>query len=281
MLSAVALVLSAVSYAVGIAAQTAAVRRTERRSRVDPGLLARLARDRIYLVGFTAQVLGFLLAFVARATLPLYLVQAAATSAVGLAAVIGLVLWGWRIGRGEVVALVVMVAGLLLLVGAARPSTALDVPPELVVALVGALVVTAAAAVPAFRSSGGRAGVVLGVLAGLAFAVLAIAARPLADGPLLELPFRPLFWIVVVSAVFGQGLLAAALQRTSTTAAAASMDATTVLVSSAAGLAVLGDAIVDGRGPWVLVGVVLVVAAVLLLARMARSQPEISTPRRP
>jgi hypothetical protein len=89
--------LSALAYAVGIVAQTVAARKLAHRDRLELGLLARLATDRVYLVGFTAQVAGFGLAFLARATLPLYLVQAGASSAVGIAAVLGAVVLGWRI----------------------------------------------------------------------------------------------------------------------------------------------------------------------------------------
>ncbi|MEF3851110.1 hypothetical protein P0P54_09465, partial [Campylobacter jejuni] len=74
------LAASAVAYALGIVGQTVAARRAEWRGGVDPGLLGRLAADRVYVLGFAAQVVGFVLAFLARATLPLYLVQAGAMS---------------------------------------------------------------------------------------------------------------------------------------------------------------------------------------------------------
>ena len=122
------LIGSALGYAVGIVAQAVAARRAERRDRLDPGLLARLATDRVYLVGFGAQVVGFGLAFLARADLPLYLVQAGAMSAVGIAAVLGSVMFGWQIRRLEIGALVVIAAGLLLLVGAAEPSRSTGPP---------------------------------------------------------------------------------------------------------------------------------------------------------
>ncbi|MGH3567431.1 MAG: hypothetical protein ACRDRH_15630 [Pseudonocardia sp.] len=271
MLGYVFLALSAVVYAIGIVAQTVAVRRTEIRDRVDPGLLARLATDRIYLVGFTSQVAGFVLTFLARATLPLYLVQAGASSAVGLAAVVGLTVLGWKVGPAEIGVLVVMAAGLLLLVGAAEPSTGRDLPAAMAVGLVAILVLAALLAVPAARLQRARGAVAMGVLAGVAFAVLAIASRPIASGPLLELPFEPLAWLMVVSALVGQTLLAAALQRGTTTATAASMDATTVVLASLVGLVVLGDQVVAGRLWWVVAGLVLVVGGVLAMAVVSRT----------
>lgn len=260
------LALSAVSYAVGIVAQTVAARRAEVRDRIDPGLLARLATDPVYVIGFSAQVVGFLLAFLARATLPLYLVQASAMSAVGIAAVIGGVLLKWRIRSVEIGSLGITAVGLLLLVGAAEPSAATQLPAAVGFGMIGVLVAVAAAAVPAAKVPGPRGAVVMGALAGVAFAILAIASRPLAGGPLAELPLRPLFWLMVVAALIGQALLAAALQRGSSTATMASMDSVSVLLASVAGLAVLGDRIVAGREAWVAGGLALVVCGVFVMA---------------
>jgi drug/metabolite transporter (DMT)-like permease len=265
------LVLSALAAAVGIVAQTVAARRTEHRDAVDPGLLVRLSTDRVYLFGFGSQVLAFGLAFLARATLPLYIVQAGSSSAVGLAAVIGLVVLGWRVSGGEIAALVVLAAGLLLLVGAAESSVASAMPPALGFGLVGALLVVAALAVPAARLRGAPGAVAMGALAGVAFAVVALCGRPLAAGPLLELPLQPLAWLMVAAALLGQAMLAAALQRASTTVAAASMDATTVVLASVLGVTVLGDQIAAGRGWWVAAGLTLVVAAVVAMAVVGRA----------
>lgn len=273
------LALSALASAVGLVAQTVAARNAEQRGGVDPGLLGRLATDRVYLAGFGAQVVGFGLAFLARATLPLYIVQAGSSSAVGIAALIAFLLLGWRISGREGAALGVMVIGLLLLVGAAEPSVASDAAPGLVWYLLGALALTALLAVPAARLSGARGAVAMGALAGVSFAVLAVASRPIAAGPLLELPLRPLAWVMVAGAVLGQAMLAGALQRGSATAAAASMDATTVVLSSVIGLAVLGDRIAEGRVLWVVAGLVLVVAAVVAMAVVGRPAVEAPAPR--
>ncbi|MGQ0576670.1 MAG: hypothetical protein ACT4RN_21090, partial [Pseudonocardia sp.] len=260
------LALSALAYAVGIVAQTVAARRAERRGGVDVGLLARPATDRVYLLGFGAQCVGFVLAFLARADLPLYLVQAGAMSAVGIAAVLGAALLGWSVRPAEIAALMVTAVGLVLLVGAARPGPAVALPLAAGIGLAVLLVLVAAASVPASRLVGARGAVVFGLLAGLAFAILAIASRPLASGPLAELPLNPLAWLMIAAAVVGQALLAAALQRGSTTAAMASMDSTSVLLASVVGLALLGDQVADGRGWWVAGGLALVLAGVLVMA---------------
>lgn len=260
------LIGSALGYAVGIVAQTVAARRAERRDRLDPGLLARLAGDRVYLLGFGAQCVGFALAFLARAELPLYLVQAGAMSAVGIAAVLGGMLLGWQIRTIEIVSLVVIAAGLLILVGAAEPSRSSELALPAGLIMVGLLVAIVPLAMLAARVTGPRGAVAMGALAGVAFAVLAVASRPLAAGPYLLLPLKPLFWVMVAAAFVGQALLAAALQRGSSTATMASMDSISVLLSSAAGLFLLADRIAVGRELWVLGGLALVLCGVVLLA---------------
>jgi len=268
------LAASAVVYAIGIVAQSVAARRVERRHRIDPGILARLVTDWVYVLGFAAQVTGFVLAFLARATLPLYLVQAGASTAVGLAAVFGAIAFGWRVQRAEIAVLLVMAAGLLLLAGAAEPSVAHDMPPATGFILLGVLALAALLAVPASRA---RGPVPLGVLAGLAFAVVAIAGRPLASGSLAALPLEPLAWLMVLAAVLGQTMLAAALQRGTTTATAASMDATSVVIASIVGLAVLGDQVAAGRAWWVVGGLVLVVGGVLAMVKFSAPIPVAAT----
>ncbi|WP_246292676.1 hypothetical protein [Lentzea indica] len=184
----------------------------------------------------------------------------------GLATVIGVLLLGWRVRQLEIVVLAVMASGLLLLTGAAAPSTAreLSLVPALVVMGVLTLAVlplarTLKAATP--------------VLAGIAFAVVAVAARNVAGKPLVELVLHPLTWLMVVAAFVGQACIATALQRVSATSAVASMDATTVVIGSVAGLAVMGDQIAAGREWWVVLGVLLVVSGVLVLGSVSRPAP--------
>jgi hypothetical protein len=224
----------------------------------------------VYLFGFAAQIVGFVLAFVARATLPLYLAQAGACASVGLAAIGGAVVLGWRVTRSEVLVLVVMTAALVLLAGAALPSRAGAVSITTTAILVASLVLCAALAVPAAKA---RGGVPLACLAGAAFAILAVASRPIASAPLASWVAEPLTWLTLASAVLGQALLAAALQRGSTISTGASMDAITMVLSALAGIALLGDQIAVGRIWWVVLGLTMITAGVLAMARFGTVVP--------
>jgi hypothetical protein len=263
----VELAASALAYAIGIVAQTTAVRRGGGASgHYDVGLLVRLATDRLYALGFAAQVTGFVAAFLARADLPLYLVQTAGAAAVGLAALAGAIILEWRVRRAEIAALAVMAVGLVGVVLAAEPSTAAPVTVTGGIMLLVALACSAGLSFPAGRLKGTRRAVVLGALSGLDFAVLAVATRPLAAGPLLDLLTHPLAWLAVAAAVVGQSHLASALQHGSATAATAAMEAASAVLAAAAGLVMLGDRVAVGREPLLLAGLALVVAAVVTMA---------------
>ncbi|MER6798495.1 hypothetical protein, partial [Amycolatopsis mediterranei] len=232
------------------------------------GLLARLAADRLYLLGFAGQVGGFALAFFARASLPLYLVQAASSSAIGLATAFGVLVLGWRIRTGEALTLVLLAAGLVVLAGSSSASVATDLPPAGVAALAVVVLGIGLAMVPA-----GRAGTFLpaAVLSGVAFAVVAVASRTLAHLDLLALPGNPLTWLMLAAAVLGQASMAAALQRGAAAAVVATADATTIVLASVTGIAVLGDHVVAGQGAWVATGLAVVVCGVLLLGVQSRA----------
>jgi hypothetical protein len=262
------LAASAVLYAVGIVAQSVAARRAGNRPGAGLGLLARLAADRLYLLGFAGQVGGFALAFFARASLPLYLVQAASSSAIGLATAFGVVVLGWRIRTGEAMTLVLLASGLVLLAGSASASVAADLPAAGVAALAVVVLGTGLAMIPA-----GRSGTFLpaAILSGVAFAVVAVASRTLAHLDLAALPGNPLTWLMLTAAVLGQASMAAALQRGPAAAVVATADATTILLASVTGIAVLGDHVVAGQGPWVATGLAVVVCGVLLLGVQSRA----------
>ncbi|WP_410636448.1 hypothetical protein [Amycolatopsis sp. cmx-4-83] len=262
------LVASAVCYAAGIVAQSVAAHRAENRPGTGLGLLARLAADRLYLLGFAGQAGGFALAFFARASLPLYLVQTASSSAIGLATVFGVAVLGWRIRAGEVATLVLLATGLVVLAGSSATSVADDLRPAGTATLAVVVLGTGLAMIPA-----GRTGAFLpaAVLSGVAFAVVAVASRSLAHLDLVAVPGNPLTWLMLVAAVLGQASMAVALQRGPAAAVVATADATTLVLASVTGITVLGDHVLGGHGPWVAFGLAVVVCGVLLLGAQSRT----------
>src|SRR5204863_10132439 len=118
------LYLAAMTVAYGVAnlLQSMAAARTSHERRFHPSLLLRLAGHRAYLFGIGCQVVAFVLAFLARRELPLFLVQAAVAAGLGVTALLGVVVLKWRLPLTEVVLLTLLGGGIAGLIVAAQPA---------------------------------------------------------------------------------------------------------------------------------------------------------------
>src|SRR3954464_11923052 len=123
------------AYGVANLLQSMAAARTSVHHTFDPQLLVRLACHRTYLLGLLCQVLGFVLAFVARRDLPLFLVQASVAAGLGVTALLGVLLLKWSLPRAEVGLLAVLLLGITALVLSAKPAHARHLGMAGVVAL--------------------------------------------------------------------------------------------------------------------------------------------------
>ena len=263
-----------VAYGVANLLQSVAAARTTVHHTFDPGLLLRLAGHRTYLVGLLCQVVGFVLAFLARRDLPLFLVQASVAAGLGVTAAA-------RRAGAQVAAAGRRggAAGAALRAGSPRwcwpPSRrrpGSSARPALV-ALAVALGVIAVLGFFAVRLHGAPGSVALGSLAGMAFSAAAVAARPLASADSAEAFLRdPLLYLLIAHSVVGQLLLGLAMQRGSTTAAVAAMDAAGAVPAAIVGLLLLNDRIWPGREWLAAVGFLVTLAAVIGLTRYAEPQ---------
>ncbi|MEU4568054.1 hypothetical protein [Micromonospora sp. NPDC023956] len=262
-----------VAYGVANLLQSVAAARTTVHQSFHPGLLLRLACHPTYLVGLTFQVAGFVLAFLARRDLPLFLVQASVAAGLGVTAVLGVLVLKWRLPRAEVALLGLLFGGITALVLAARPAPSKQLGAA---GLVGLTVTLAAVALLGFfavRLHGAPGSVALGSLAGLAFSAAAVAARPLASVHSTEAFLRdPLLYLLIAHSVVGQLLLGLAMQRGSTTAAVAAMDAAGAVPAAIVGLLLLNDKIWPGREWLAAVGFLGTLVAVIGLTRYAEPQ---------
>ena len=157
-----------VAYGFANMLQSVAAARTTLHHTFDPGLLLRLASQRTYLIGLLCQVTGFVLAFLARRDLPLFLVQASVAAGLGVTAVLGVVVLKWRLPAAEVGLLVLLFGGITALVLSAQPAPSKALGTAGLVALGVALVGIAVLGFFAVRLHGAPGSVALGSLAGLA-----------------------------------------------------------------------------------------------------------------
>lgn len=262
-----------VAYGIANLLQSVAAARTTVHHTFDPGLLLRLASHRTYLIGLVCQVLGFVLAFVARRDLPLFLVQASVAAGLGVTAVLGVIVLKWRLPVAEVALLILLFTGITALVLSAQPAPSRQLGPGGLVALLVALGVIGILGFFAVRLHGAPGSVALGSLAGLAFSAAAVAARPLASAHSFEeFIGNPLLYLLIAHSLVGQLLLGLAMQRGSTTAAVASMDAAGAVPAAIVGLLLLNDKIWPGREWLAGTGFLITLAAVIGLTRYAEPQ---------
>jgi hypothetical protein len=269
------LYLAAMIAAYGVAnlLQSMAAARTTVHHTFDPQLLVRLAGHRAYLLGIGCQVLGFVLAFVARRDLPLFLVQASVAAGLGVTALLGVLVLKWTLPVAEVALLTLLLAGITALVLAAQPAHSRQLPTSAVAGLAVAVAVIALLGFFAVRLHGALGSVALGSLAGVAFSAAAIAARPLANEHSFgAICANPLLYVLVAHSVVGQLLLGLAMQRGSTTAAVAAMDAAGAVPAAIVGLLLLGDRVHPGKEWLAALGFVVTLGTVIALARYAEPQ---------
>jgi drug/metabolite transporter (DMT)-like permease len=261
------------AYGVANLLQSAAAARTTVHHTFDPSLLLRLAGQRAYLIGLLCQVLGFVLAFLARRDLPLFLVQASVAAGLGVTALLGVLMLKWTLPAAEIALLALLLGGITALVLSAKPAHSRQLGTAGVVTLGLALAVIALLGFFAVRLHGATGSVVLGSLAGVCFSAAAIAARPLAnEHTTAGIVGNPLLYLLIVHSLVGQLLLGLAMQRGSTTAAVAAMDAAGAVPAAIVGLLLLGDKIYPGREWLAAVGFLVTLAAVLGLTRFAEPQ---------
>ena len=238
---------------------------------LDPRLLLRLARQPIFLLSLTLNLLGFLLHVRALQDLPLFLVQAIIAGSVAVTAVLSVRVFGLRLGRAQWTAVGLVVLGLALLGPTAAPHGSPQAPDGTPLLLLGAVVLVGAAAAGVRRTPGAAGTVLLGLLAGTGFGVVAVCARLLPDLG-LDLLTAPTSWVLVLAGATAYLVYSAAMQRGSVTTATAALVVTQTVVPAVVGL-LLGDRIRPGLVPLAVVGFVLALAGALSLGRYEGAPP--------
>lgn len=259
--------LAALCYGSASVVQAIAVQRMRQSEFVDPRLLGMLIRSPLYLLGIFLDIAGFVASLEALRTLPLFLVQAATSASLGVTALLAARLLKDRPKRPEWIAIGGVVVGLSFLGLAAGPDRATNVELSGRTALLLAVVAVGAASFLAARWGAGA----LGMSAGLAFGLLAISARVLANPTSVRgLLLDPAAYALGAAGVLGNLLYATALQRGAVTLATAASVAGETFVPALIGLVFLGDRPAKGLTWAASLGFTLTVAGALSLARYGR-----------
>jgi drug/metabolite transporter (DMT)-like permease len=243
-----------------------------RRAALRTESLSGLAGQPLYIAGLALDGIGFAAYVVALQFLPLFVVQTTVASNVALTAILAAVLLGTHLRRAAWWAVAAVIVGLVLIALSAEARENVDLPNAWRWVLLATTIPIAAFGVWAYR--GGRDGM-LALSAGLAFSVVAIAARALEfPDPLWRILLDPLLWTVAVQGAAGTLLFARAVQSSNVTRITTITFTTETVLPSMVGLLFLNDAVRPGWAASAIAGFVLAVGGAILLSRWTSSVPE-------
>jgi drug/metabolite transporter (DMT)-like permease len=226
-----------------------------------------LLRQPAFLGALLLNLAGFGLHFVALRLLSLYLAQAGIAASLVVTALLATRLMGDQLSAVEWSAVVGVCVGLGLLTVSAGNAGKSAPHPGLTVGLIVGLICIAVLGGLASRSQHAMATALLGLLAGLGYAGVAISARLLQDGSIGELLSSPTTYTLPVSGALAFILYSLALQRGSVTLATTPMIALQTITPAAVGVLVLGDGVRPGWYAGALGGFVLTAIGALILVR--------------
>lgn len=280
---------AAVLFGVAAILQAVGSRKVPTESELDPrrlgAFVAALLRQGPFLAALVLNLAGFGLHFVALRLLPLYLAQAGIAASLVVTALLATRWMGDKLSAVEWGAVIAVCAGLgVLAVSAGHAGESARHHGLTIGVLVGLIVIIVLGAV-ASRSEHAGATALLGLLAGLGYAGVAISARLLEDGSISELLQGFTTYTLPLSGALAFILYSLALQRGSVTLATTPMIALQTITPAAVGVFVLDDAVRAGWGVAAVGGFVLTAIGALVLVRFESvkdaSETATSTEARP
>lgn len=257
---------AAVAFGIAAVLQAVAARQEPPVRGVDPLLLVRLLRHPAFLAALALNLGGFLLHLGALRSLSLYLTQAVISASVAVTAVLSARFLRVRLSRREQLAVLAVCAGLAMLTATASEAGT-TVVDGIGLALLVATAAVGAAGVLVARLRGPLGAALLGLVAGLGFAVVAVAGRVLPELSAAALLRSPATYALLAAGSIAFLLYATALQRGSVLTVTAPLVLAQTAAPAAVGVLALGDRLPAEAAPVAALGLVLAVAGSALLAR--------------
>ena len=281
--SLVAGVVAALLYGIAAVMQAVAVREASNRrgddgGGVDPGLLVRMLRQWRFVVSVCLDTLGFVAQLVALRRLPLFTVQAMVAANLAVTAVLASVLIGVALSWREWLAVGGVVTGVGLLGSSAGAEGATQAGAVFKLALIVAVAGLGLCGLAAARLRDPARTLLLGMVAGLGYGVLGIAARVLTGFAPLTLLRDPAAYAVAAAGIVSFVFYATALEGGSVTVATAAVVLAETLPPAVIGVVFLGDTTRPGLEPAAAAGFLLAVASAVMLARFGEAQRAAAPP---
>jgi len=278
--SLVAALVSAFCYGIAAVMQAMAVRSASHRSQqsgdsggggVDPGLVVRMFSQWRFVASIFIDLIGFLAQLVALARLPLFAVQAIIAANLAVTALFAAWLMHVALTWREWLAIAGVVIGVGLLGLSAGAQGAARVGGAFQLALIVAVAAVALAGIAAARLPNPARTPVLGAVAGLGYAVLAVSARILPGFSPAQLVRDPAAYTLAAAGIVSFLLYAAALDGGSVTVATAAVVLTETAPPALVGVLLLGDQTRRGLAGVAIAGFVLAVVCAVALARFGEA----------
>jgi drug/metabolite transporter (DMT)-like permease len=279
-LSLVAAVVSALCYGIAAVMQAIAVRAASRRSAakaaeagqgVDPGLLVRMLRQWLFLASIGIDLVGFVAQLVALRRLPIFAVQAIMASNLAVTAVCAAWIMKMRLSAREWLAVAGVVLGVGLLGLSAGSQGAAKVGSAFQLGLIVAVICVGVTGFAVARLSDPVRTPALGAIAGLGYAVVAVAARILPGFAPAQLIRSPASYTLAAAGIVSFLLYATALEGGSVTTATAGVVLAETMPPALVGVLFLGDTTRHGLAAVAALGFVLAVFCAVALARFGEA----------
>lgn len=269
---------AAVCFGTASVLQALAARSAPTGTGVDPRLLMRLAGRLPFLVGTGLDVLGFAAELAALRSLPLFVVQAVVAGNLAVTAVVAARVLHTRLAAREWTAVAGVCAGLAMLGLASGHEDPAAVSMAFRLTLLACVGVIGVVGVLAGRLTGEVRSVLLGLVAGLGFGLVAIGARVLTSLSPFDLVADPAAYAVAGAGLSAFLFFATALQRGSVTTTTAALVVAETVVPALVGVLALGDDTRHGFTVVAVAGFVLAVAGAIALARFGEPEREEERP---
>ena len=210
-------------------------------------------------------LLGWVLHLVAIALLPLYLAQMAIAGSLAVTAVTASFKVHEPLERRHWSAIVGMAVGFGLLVAVAGDVGTDGHQPHLTLVLYATVALLGLVGLAAFRHEGPRAGILLGLLAGISYSGAPVATRALMH-PGVDLHTVVHGLPIMLFGVLGFVLQSLALERVSVTAATAPMVLLETFIPAVLGVVLFGDGVAHGMWPVAVLGFAIATVGALVLS---------------
>ncbi len=240
---------------------------------VNPRLVVRMLRQWRFVASIGLDFVGFIAQLVALRRLPLFVVQAAIAASLAVTAVTAAWLASHALAGREWAAVIAVTAGIAMLGSSAGATGATGVGNEFRLGLIIAVGVIGLVGIAAARLPGRYRTLALGMIAGLGYGVVGVAARILVGFSPTDLIRDPASYALAAAGVISFLFYASALEHGDVTVATAATVLAETVLPSIIGVIFLGDTTRHGLVGLAAAGFALAVVGAVTLAQFGETEP--------